>query len=189
MLVGEAPGFHEDRRGEPFVGQAGALLERLLARVGLAREDVYLANVLKCRPPGNRDPSSEEVAACEAFLFRQVALVAPRILVALGTVATRLLTGRPDPIGVLRGQARAARIADRTVVLYPVYHPAVALYTPAMLRTLEEDMERIPALVAAARGDAASASGPSSAAVIPFAARPAPRQPPPARTGEQLGLF
>nr|MDQ3823925.1 uracil-DNA glycosylase [Actinomycetota bacterium] len=94
LFVGEAPGFHEDQQGIPFVGQAGQLLTRLLAGIGLAREDVYIANVLKCRPPGNRDPQPDEIAACEGYLFRQIELIQPTVVATLGNFATKLLSGR-----------------------------------------------------------------------------------------------
>src|SRR3954470_11177025 len=98
MFVGEAPGFHEDKQGVPFVGAAGQLLGQLLAGIGLSREDVYIANVLKCRPPGNRDPLPEEIAACESHLFRQLELIRPKVVATLGNFATKLLSGRPDGI-------------------------------------------------------------------------------------------
>src|SRR6266480_6014839 len=98
MFVGEAPGFHEDKQGVPFVGAAGKLLEQLLGGIGLARDDVYIANVLKCRPPGNRDPMTEEIEACEAHLWRQIELIQPRVVATLGNFATKLLSGRPSGI-------------------------------------------------------------------------------------------
>jgi DNA polymerase len=147
MLVGEAPGFHEDQGGEPFRGEAGDLLERLLAAIGIARDDVYLANVLKCRPPQNRDPLEAEIAACEPHLFRQIELVRPRVVATLGNFATKLLSGRPYGITRVHGQEHEVTLASATVVLYPLYHPAAALYTPSMLRALEEDFARIPALL------------------------------------------
>jgi len=147
MFIGEAPGFHEDKQGFPFVGQAGKLLDKLLGGIGLAREDVYVANVIKCRPPGNRDPQPDEIEACEAHLFRQLELVEPRLVATLGNFATKLLTGKPHGITRVHGRAQEATVGGRTVTLYPLYHPAAALYTPAMLRTLEEDFARIPALI------------------------------------------
>jgi DNA polymerase len=147
MLVGEAPGFHEDQGGEPFRGEAGDLLGRLLAAIGIARDDVYLANVLKCRPPQNRDPLEAEIAACEPHLFRQIELVRPRVVATLGNFATKLLSGRPYGITRVHGQEHEVTLASATVVLYPLYHPAAALYTPSMLRALEEDFARIPALL------------------------------------------
>jgi uracil-DNA glycosylase len=179
MFVGEAPGFHEDKQGVPFVGQAGKLLEKLLAGVGLRREDVYIANVLKCRPPGNRDPQPDEIEACEPHLFRQIELIEPRVIATLGNFATKLLSGRPLGITRVHGQEQPLAIAGRSVLLYPLYHPAAALYTPAMLKVLESDFARLPGLLgAAAPGPVAAASEPEP--------EPEPVAAPPA---EQLGLF
>jgi uracil-DNA glycosylase len=147
MFVGEAPGFHEDKQGYPFVGQAGKLLDRLLAGIGLDRDRVYIANVLKCRPPGNRDPAPDEIEACEMHLFRQLALIEPRVVAPLGNFATKLLSGKPHGITRVHGTPQEATVGGRRVTLYPLYHPAAALYTPAMLRTLEADFARIPALL------------------------------------------
>lgn len=147
MLVGEAPGFHEDQQGLPFVGQAGKLLDRLLEGIGLTRADVFVANVLKCRPPGNRDPLPEEIAACEPHLFRQIELIQPRIVATLGNFATRLLSGRPTGITRVHGHEQEVTLGSRRVTLYPLYHPAAALYTPSMLKVLEDDFARIPALL------------------------------------------
>jgi uracil-DNA glycosylase len=148
MFVGEAPGFHEDKQGLPFVGQAGKLLEKLLAGVGMTRSDVYICNVLKCRPPGNRDPQPDEIEACESHLFRQIELIEPTVVATLGNFATKLLSGRPLGITRVHGQEQETTIGGRTVLLYPLYHPAAALYTPRMLETLREDFSRIPELLA-----------------------------------------
>ena len=150
MFVGEAPGFHEDKQGVPFVGQAGKLLDGLLASVELRREDVYIANVLKCRPPGNRDPQQDEIEACEPHLFRQIELIEPKVIATLGNFATKLLSGRPLGITRVHGQEQELTIAGRSVLLYPIYHPAAALYTPAMLKVLEADFARLPGLLGAA---------------------------------------
>src|SRR4029077_14558440 len=131
MFVGEAPGFHEDHQGIPFVGQAGKLLEKLLNGIGLQRDDVYIANVLKCRPPGNRDPQPDEIEACESHLFRQIELIEPKVVATLGNFATKLLSGRPLGITRVHGQEQQTTIGGRRVLLYPLYHPAAALYTPA----------------------------------------------------------
>ena len=147
MFVGEAPGFHEDKQGVPFVGQAGKLLEKLLAGIGLWRDDVYIANVLKCRPPGNRDPQQDEIESCEPHLFRQIELIEPKVIATLGNFATKLLSGRPLGITRVHGQEQALTIAGRGVVLYPLYHPAAALYTPAMLKVLEADFARLPEIL------------------------------------------
>ena len=147
MFVGEAPGFHEDKQGFPFVGQAGKLLDTLLAGIGLDRSKVYVANVLKCRPPGNRDPMPDEIEACEGHLFRQISLIRPRVVATLGNFATKLLSGKPQGITRVHGQPQAATIGGLRVTLYPIYHPAAALYTPAMLKVLESDFRRIPELL------------------------------------------
>jgi DNA polymerase len=182
MFVGEAPGFHEDKQGYPFVGQAGKLLDKLLEGIGLSRPQVYIANVIKCRPPGNRDPQPDEIEACESHLFRQIELIEPKLIGTLGNFATKLLSGKQHGITRVHGRPQEATLGGRTVTLYPLYHPAAALYTPAMLKTLEEDFARIPELI----GGAASQPVPE-ARVIPF---PTP-QPilQTARAQEQLGLF
>ena len=147
MFVGEAPGFHEDQQGKPFVGQAGKLLDTLLAGIGLAREDVYIANVLKCRPPGNRDPQPDEIEACEGHLFRQIELIEPKVVATLGNFATKLLSGKPTGITRVHGAEQETTLGGRRVLLYPLYHPAAALYTPAMLKVLEHDFARLPELL------------------------------------------
>jgi DNA polymerase len=147
MFVGEAPGFHEDQQGVPFVGQAGKLLDRLLEGIGLTRADVFVANVLKCRPPGNRDPLPDEIAACEPHLFRQIELIQPTLVATLGNFATKLLSGRPAGITRVHGHEQEVTLGARTVLLYPIYHPAAALYTPSMLKVLEDDFARIPHLL------------------------------------------
>ena len=147
MFVGEAPGFHEDQQGVPFVGQAGKLLDRLLEGIGLTRADVFVANVLKCRPPGNRDPQPDEIEQCEPYLFRQIELIRPRVVATLGNFATKLLSGKPTGITRVHGVEQETTIGGSRVLLYPIYHPAAALYTPAMLKVLEEDFARIPALL------------------------------------------
>jgi DNA polymerase len=176
VFVGEAPGFHEDQQGVPFVGQAGKLLERMLAGIGLTRADVYIANVLMCRPPGNRDPQPEEIAACEPHLFRKIELVEPKLVATLGNFATKLLSGRPTGITRVHGHEQEVTLGARTVLLYPLYHPAAALYTPSTLKALEEDFARIPGLLERVTGPAERA---------PEAAAPAAPEPEPV----QLGLF
>ena len=147
MFVGEAPGFHEDQQGVPFVGAAGKLLEKLLAGIGLSRADVYIANVLKCRPPGNRDPQPDEIEACERHLFRQIELIRPEVVATLGNFATKLLSGKPLGITQVHGQEQETTLGGSRVLLYPIYHPAAALYTPRMLEVLESDFARIPELI------------------------------------------
>jgi uracil-DNA glycosylase family 4 len=147
MFVGEAPGFHEDKQGVPFVGQAGKLLDNLLGGIGLERSEVYIANVLKCRPPGNRDPQPDEIESCEPHLFRQIELIQPRVVATLGNFATKLLSGKPTGITRVHGQEQEVTLGGNRVLLYPLYHPAAALYTPAMLNVLQEDFRRIPELM------------------------------------------
>jgi uracil-DNA glycosylase family 4 len=147
MFVGEAPGFHEDKQGVPFVGQAGKLLDNLLAGIGLDRSQVYIANVLMCRPPGNRDPQPDEIESCEPYLFRKIELIQPRVVATLGNFATKLLSGKPAGITRVHGAPQETTIGASRVVLYPLYHPAAALYTPAMLKVLQEDFARIPELL------------------------------------------
>jgi len=194
MFVGEAPGYHEDRLGVPFVGQAGKLLDQLLDGIGLRREDVFIANVLKCRPPENRDPQPAEIDACQQHLFRQIAIIRPRVICTLGNFATKLLSGRPDGISRVHGCELGLPIGGMQTVLYPLYHPAAALYMPAMRSVLQEDFARIPGLVAGvADRDAASGSGPEpgrGADVVPSRDpdREAARAETPAEPS-QLGLF
>jgi DNA polymerase len=149
MFVGEAPGAREDEQGLPFVGQAGRLLDRLLEDIGLSRGDVFIANVLKCRPPGNRDPLPREIDNCQDYLFRQLELIQPRVICSLGNFSTKLLRGDPSTgITRLHGREEVRTIGPRTLRLYPLYHPAAALYTPATLETLRTDFRRIPDLLA-----------------------------------------
>jgi DNA polymerase len=148
MFVGEAPGFNEDKQGKPFVGQAGKLLDKLLAEIGMERGQCFIANVLKCRPPGNRDPQPAEIEACEGHLFSQIGLIEPRVVCSLGNFATKLLSGSPQGITKVRGVPQVREIGGRTVFLYPIFHPAAALYTPAMLERLREDFKALPALLA-----------------------------------------
>jgi DNA polymerase len=172
MFVGEAPGFHEDQQGVPFVGQAGKLLDTLLAGIELTRADVMVVNVLKCRPPGNRDPQPEEIEACESHLFRQIELIQPRLVATLGNFATKLLSGKPLGITRVHGQEQWTTLGGNRVLLYPLYHPAAALYTPRMLQVLEEDFARIPTLLG---GDEVS--------------KPVLEVVPPPAPAAQLGLF
>jgi DNA polymerase len=148
MFVGEAPGANEDKQGLPFVGQAGRLLDKLLGEIGLTRDDVFIANVLMCRPPGNRDPQPAEISNCQQYLFQKLDLIRPRVVCTLGNFATKLL--REDPTGITRlhGRPEERTIGECRVTLYPLLHPAAALYTPAMLETLRADFAGIPALLA-----------------------------------------
>jgi uracil-DNA glycosylase len=149
MLVGEAPGAQEDLEGIPFVGRAGKLLNELLAENGLAREDVFIANVLKSRPPANRDPQPEEIAACEPYLLRQVELIEPTIICTLGNFSTKLLTGSQTGISRVHGVPQTHRLGRCTVRIFPIYHPAAGLRTPSVKELLREDFRKLPALLAA----------------------------------------
>jgi len=145
MFIGEAPGFHEDRQGRPFVGAAGHFLDELLASIGLGRDSVYICNVIKCRPPQNREPSPEEIAACKPYLDRQIELVAPKLIVTLGRFS--MARWFPDArISRIHGQAK--KIGG--VVYYPMFHPAAALHQPRYRADIEQDMLKIPQLLAEA---------------------------------------
>lgn len=148
MFIGEAPGANEDRMGLPFVGQAGKLLDRLLSEIGMQRSDVWVCNVLKCRPPDNRDPQPNEIESCQGYLRAQVDLIEPTVICTLGNFSTKLLRGDTTGISRLHGQEEVRIVGSRAVRLYPLYHPAAALYTPSMLETLRRDFHRIPELIA-----------------------------------------
>lgn len=151
MFVGEAPGFHEDRHGIPFVGAAGGLLTGLLASIGLTREDVYVGNVLKCRPPANRDPLPDEIESCKPWLKEQIEIVDPRLICTLGNFATRLLLGTKTSISKLRGQ----RFDWRGRVLVPTFHPAAILHsgrTSAAMGQMEDDFRMLAKILAELRG-------------------------------------
>jgi DNA polymerase len=149
MFIGEGPGASEDKQGVPFVGRAGKLLDTLLQEIGLERASVFIANVVKCRPPGNRDPHPEEIESCHPFLRAQVELIEPKVICTLGNFSTKLLRGDPTGISRLHGQDEVRTIGVRTIRLLPLFHPAAALYTPSSLQTLRDDFSRIPALLAA----------------------------------------
>jgi DNA polymerase len=191
MFVGEAPGANEDRMGLPFVGQAGKLLDKLLGEIGLARNEVWVCNVLKCRPPNNRDPHPNEIAACQDYLRSQVALIEPVVICTLGNFSTKLL--REDTMGIsrLHGHEEVRIIGTRAVRLYPLYHPAAALYTPSMLETLRADFRRIPDLLAL--GPPEQPPPPEAMPDLEeLAAVPEPDEPPVVLEVEpaaQLGLF
>jgi DNA polymerase len=143
MFVGEAPGADEDIQGEPFVGRAGQLLTKIIEAIDLKREDVYIANVIKCRPPGNRNPEPDEVERCEPFLFRQIDVIKPRVIVALGKFAAQCLLKTDAPITRIRGR----EFTYRDAVLIPTYHPAYLLRNPSAKREVWEDMKKVRALL------------------------------------------
>ncbi len=213
LFVGEAPGENEDRDGIPFVGRAGKLLTQLLAEIGIAREDVFIANVLKCRPPDNRNPAGPEIANCSGWLYRQLELIQPTVVVTLGNFATRLLREDQTSITRIHGQVEVRTIGPRAVRLLPVLHPAAALYTPSNREVLARDLALIPALLAlgappqpepdAATAEADDLIAQARAALAEEAAAPQPEEPvpvpaPPATGAQdeqpdpadsQLGLF
>ena len=147
MFVGEAPGAEEDRQGLPFVGRAGAFLTELLEGIGLKREDVFINNVLLCRPPGNRDPQPEEIDSCRPWLEQRIELIQPRVICTLGNFATKLLTGNPAGITKVRGTSQEHFMGGRPVFILPLFHPAAGLRTPRVAEQLREDFQRIPALL------------------------------------------
>ena len=180
MFVGEAPGAEEDRQGLPFVGRAGQLLNELLEGIGMSREDVFIANVLKSRPPGNRDPQPEEIEACRPYLFDQVRLIEPKVVCTLGNFATKLLSGNPAGITRVRGTPQVHSLGGRAVFLLPLFHPAAGLRTPAVKETLRGDFETLPKLLA---GPDPGAPDPEEE--IEEAPVPGPPQPP----ADQLDFF
>ncbi|MDZ7643947.1 MAG: uracil-DNA glycosylase [Woeseiaceae bacterium] len=149
MIIGEAPGAEEDRRGEPFVGRAGKLLDEMLRAIGLDRNVVFIANVLKCRPPGNRDPKPEEAATCRRYLDRQIELLAPRVILAVGRIAAQQLLGSDQPLGRMRGQPHT--LADHGLPVIVTYHPAYLLRTPAQKRKSWQDLCEVRRMLAESR--------------------------------------
>ncbi|MGH9462352.1 MAG: uracil-DNA glycosylase [Vicinamibacteria bacterium] len=143
MFVGEGPGYEEDVQGIPFVGPAGQLLTKIIEAIQLTRDDVYIANVVKCRPPGNRDPEPDEIATCRPFLERQVASVRPRVICTLGRIATQAMLSTEKPLGRMRGQ----KFPFGDAVVVPTYHPAALLRDPSKKRDTWEDMKLIRALL------------------------------------------
>jgi len=174
MFVGEAPGAQEDAQGIPFVGRAGKLLDELLAENGLARGDVFIANVLKSRPPGNRDPEPVEIEACKPYLYRQVELIEPTVICTLGNFATKLLTRSATGISRVHGVPQVHQVGGRAVQVFPIFHPAAGLRTPRVKEQLREDFAKLPALLAAGPPPQPATGAPDTA-------------PPPA--DDQLGLF
>ncbi len=193
MFVGEAPGASEDEQGLPFVGRAGRLLDQLLEEIGLERASVWICNVLKCRPPGNRDPLPLEIENCQEYLLRQVELIEPVVICTLGNFATKLLRGEPTGITRLHGQTEVVVIGQRAVRLYPIYHPAAALYTPRMLQTLREDFAGLPELLAQGPPEQPPALREAddlvALAIEEEMQTPAETGPGPATEPDQLGLF
>ncbi|WP_320669853.1 uracil-DNA glycosylase [Patulibacter defluvii] len=183
LLVGEAPGQNEDRQGVPLVGAPRRLLNELLAEVGLARDAVFLTHLLRCRPPDNRDPLPEELDHCHDYLLETLALVQPKVVCTLGTLATRLLRGDPRPLRAVHGRPEVRTIGATTVRLLPLFHPAAALYQPTSVEQLRRDVARLPALLELPRPQPVVAPEPDPA---PAAEEPPAPDPP---SDVQLGLF
>jgi DNA polymerase len=196
MFIGEAPGANEDRMGLPFVGQAGKLLDKLLGEIGMERKDVFVANTIKCRPPGNRDPHPREIESCQDYLHSQVELIEPTVICTLGNFSTKLLRADTTGISRLHGREEVRVIGSRAVRLYPLYHPAAALYTPSMLETLRADFHRLPELLELGAPEQRAAVEPIPEPADLGASEslevPAPEEPPVPQEAEpaaQLGLF
>ena len=216
LFVGEGPGFHEDKQGEPFVGAAGKLLTELLGKIGLTRADVYIANVVKCRPPENRDPLPDEIAACSPHLMEQIGIIRPAVICTLGRFATKLLADTELSMTAIHGKAKRREIGGVDLVVFPVFHPAAALYNPANRGVLDQDFAKLKYLLAhglsaraeetgevmpaaalealaatqAAAAEAARSAAAATAAPAPQAPNSAPGTPAtPADRQEQLPLW
>jgi len=186
MFVGEGPGANEDAQGIPFVGRAGKLLDELLRENGMRRDDVFVTNVVKSRPPGNRDPEPAEIQACRPYLQRQIELIEPRVICTLGNFATKLLSGSRQGISKVHGAAQPRELAHRQVWLYPLFHPAAALRTPKVRQQLTDDFARIPGMLAdppptAPAGGTVVQSAPEQQLAVSGGQQP--------RVEHQLGLF
>ena len=189
MFVGEAPGKNEDEKGLPFVGQAGKLLDQLLGEIGLLRKDIWICNTLNCRPPGNRDPYPNELLSCQKYLFRKIDLIEPTVIVTLGNFATKLLRDDPTGITQIHGQVEERVIGPRRVRLYPLFHPAAALYTRSMVDVLREDFARLPAILAMGPPDQPEPMPEEPGLAEPRLAETEDAPARPEDGGEQLGLF
>jgi DNA polymerase len=181
MFVGEAPGAEEDRQGLPFVGRAGQLLNELLGEIGMNREDVFIANVLKCRPPGNRDPQPLEIESCRPYLFEQIRLIEPKVVCTLGNFSTKLLSDNPAGITRVHGTPQVHELGGRAVFLLPLFHPAAALRTPAVKEMLRSDFQQLPNLLA---GPAPEVPGQEAGIEAVLVQPPSPEP-----TAPQLDLF
>ena len=152
MFVGEAPGYWEDQKGLPFVGRAGKVLDELLREIGLTREEVYITNIVKCRPPNNRDPTEEEIKACSPYLDRQIDIIRPKVIVPLGRHSMRYILEKfgfePEPISKIHGKTFEAHTLFGKIIIMPIYHPAVALYKPPLKEELRKDFRRLKEIVA-----------------------------------------
>jgi DNA polymerase len=175
MFVGEAPGMHEDLQGLPFVGRAGKLLDELLEEVGFRRSDVFITNVLLCRPPGNRDPQPDEIDTCKPYLQRKIELIEPKVICTLGNFATKLLTRSQRGITGVHGRPQVHELGGRTVRVYPLYHPAAALRSTNTLEELREDFSRLPTLLEEPPPVPVGAVAPVAAMAVAAEPEPAPQ--------------
>ncbi|MGH2847511.1 MAG: uracil-DNA glycosylase [Thermoleophilaceae bacterium] len=176
MFVGEAPGMHEDLQGLPFVGRAGRLLDQLLEEVGLQRSDVFITNVLLCRPPGNRDPQPDEIDTCKPYLHRKIELIEPKVVCTLGNFATKLLTRSQRGITGVHGRPQVHELGGRAVRVLPLYHPAAALRSTRTLEELREDFAKLAALLDEPAPVPIGAVAPVAAAVVAGEPEPEPNQ-------------
>jgi uracil-DNA glycosylase len=176
MFVGEAPGMHEDLQGLPFVGRAGQLLDQLLGEVGLQRSDVFITNVLLCRPPGNRDPQPDEIDTCKPYLHRKIELIEPKVICTLGNFATKLLTRSQRGITSVHGRPQVHELGGRAVRVFPLYHPAAALRSTGTLEQLREDFAKLPVLLEEPAPVPIGAVAPVAAAVAAAEPEPSPPQ-------------
>ncbi len=181
MFIGEAPGAEEDRQGLPFVGRAGGLLNELLEEINLSRETVFISNVLKCRPPGNRDPQPIEIETCRPYLLEQVRLIQPKVIATLGNFATKLITANPTGITRVRGKPQTHTLGERTVQVFPILHPAAILRNPGQRPVMREDFAALSKLLEAPPPDRGEVSPPDL---------PPGRAPEPGRSGDdQMDFF
>ena len=185
MFIGEAPGAEEDKRGLPFVGRAGGLLNELLAEIGLDRDSVFIANTLMCRPPGNRDPQPVELDSCRPYLLEKVRLIEPKVIATLGNFATKLITGDQTGITKVRGRPQIHQLGERTVRVFPILHPAAALRTPRLRETMSEDFASLGRLLA----EPAPEQGRTAAEPPEAPAPEAPEAQPPRAGDDQLDIF
>jgi uracil-DNA glycosylase family 4 len=183
MFVGEAPGATEDQQGKPFVGRAGQLLDTLLEEIGLSRGEVFIANILQCRPPGNRDPLPDEIEECMPYLMRKIQLIEPKVIATLGNYATKSIT--QSPVGITRccGRPQERTVAGVDVTIYPLFHPAAALRTPKVLEQLRADFSRLPGLILERRAAEVEAPAPEAPGAEGPPGAEAPAEP------AQLGLL
>ena len=190
MFIGEAPGAEEDKRGLPFVGRAGGLLNELLEGIGLSRDQVFIANTLMCRPPGNRDPQPDELDACRPYLLEKVRLIEPKVIVTLGNFATKLITQNQTGITRVRGNPQIHTLGARTLYVFPILHPAAALRTPSLRETMNEDFAALAELLQAPplpqESEQASAALEEPAPAPPD---PVPGTPAGPRGDDQLDIF